>query len=43
MAENGKFEALGSGFVRDEAGAKQKFSRSVDSGVIDVDVIDVED
>ncbi|CAN0293252.1 unnamed protein product [Ascophyllum nodosum] len=43
VAENGKFEALGSGFVRDEAGAKQKFSRSVDSGVIDVDVIDVED
>lgn len=43
MAQNGKFEALGSGYVRDEAGTQQEFSRVGDGGVIDVDAIDVED
>lgn len=43
MAQNGKFEAMGTGYVRDEAGAQQEFSRMGDSGVIDVDAIDVDD
>ncbi|CAM9181327.1 unnamed protein product [Hapterophycus canaliculatus] len=43
LAQNGKFEAVGSGYVRDEAGTQQKFSRMGDSGVIDVDAIDVDD
>lgn len=43
MAQKGKFEALGSGYVRDQAGGQQEFSRVGDSGVIDVDAIDVDD
>lgn len=43
MAQKGKFEAMGTGYVRDEAGAQQEFSRMGDSGVIDVDAIDVDD
>lgn len=43
IAQNGKFEAMGTGYVRDEAGAQQEFSRMGDSGVIDVDAIDVDD
>lgn len=40
MAQNGKFEALGSGYLRDETGAQQEFTRVGDSGVIDVDAIE---
>lgn len=43
VAQGGKFEALGSGYVRDETGAQQEFTRAGDSGVIDVDAIDVDD
>lgn len=43
MAQNGQFEALGTGYVRDESGTQQEFSRMGDSGVIDVDAIDVDD
>lgn len=43
MAQAGKFEALGSGYVRDESGAQQEFTRVGDNGVIDVDAIDVDD
>ncbi|CAM9500753.1 unnamed protein product, partial [Laminaria digitata] len=43
MAQAGKFEALGSGYVRDETGAQQEFTRAGNDGVIDVDAIDVDD
>lgn len=43
IAEGGKFEAMGPGFLRDEMGTQEKFSRSRDSGVIDVEAIDVDD
>lgn len=43
LAKDGKFEAVGSGYVLDEAGAQQKFSRMGDKGVTDVDAIDVDD
>lgn len=43
MAQAGKFEALGSGYVRDETGVQQEFTRVGDTGVIDVDAIDVDD
>lgn len=43
MAQNGKFEAVGTGYVRDEYGAQQEYTRVGDSGVIDVDAIDVDD
>ncbi|CBJ28326.1 conserved unknown protein [Ectocarpus siliculosus] len=43
LAKDGKFEAVGSGYVRDEAGTQREFSRMGDSGVIDVDAIDVDD
>lgn len=43
VATNGQFETVGSGYVRDEAGRQQEYSRVGDSGVIDVDAIDVED
>lgn len=43
VANKGEFETLGSGYVRDETGQQQEYSRMGDSGVIDVDAIDVED
>lgn len=43
VAEGDKFEAVGSGFLRDEMGTQEKFSRSMDSGVIDVEAIDIDD
>lgn len=43
ITNGAKFETMGSGYIRDEDGKQQEYSRVGDSGVIDVDAVSVDD